>query len=530
MLTRRNGLKAGLATGALLLGRAGEAAAQANRDAVTILVRNDSVGFDPHKVTGRGAAEILFMITDTLVTVEDDQKTVHPLLAKSWTISPDGTTYTFELRDDVTFHNGKPFTAEDVVYSLSRLVDPQTRSPAAWRAGSVRSITAKGPHTVEYVLERPYNELLLQLAQSFGAIIDKANVEAMGNDFGARGLNGTGPFRWGEWRPRDRFVLERNDAYRWGPVIYENRGPARVRQVIWQVIPEESAIVAAIQTGGDITYVAPEWAVEGLKRDPRLSVTEPRVSNYSAFLGLRTNRELTSDMRVRQAMSLSINREELVKSLWFGQAGVGNSYINPGTLDYSEAGKVSYDRARANALLDEAGWVRGADGIRVKDGKRLSPEIVAANTPGWRARLGAIQGYMRAVGIDLRLMMPEPAAAMLRINTSPDYDSYALFQPYGTAGEALMPFHSRNIPAPNRVNWRDAETDALMDAGQVALTEAARAEAYGKVQRIVAEKALVIPLAHEKLFLFVNRRLSDVKVHGIYNCGVYKGLDMRVGR
>ncbi|MEO3475424.1 ABC transporter substrate-binding protein [Roseomonas sp. CAU 1739] len=531
MMKRRDGVKAGLATAALLLGRAGQAAAQANREAVSILVRNDSVGFDPHKVTGRGAAEILFMITDTLVALEDDQKTVHPLLAKSWTISPDGLTYIFELRDDVTFHSGRKMVADDVVFSLNRLVDPATRSPAAWRAGAVKSIRATGPFTVEYILERPYNELLLQLAQSFGAIIDREEVTALGAEYGSRTLNGTGPFRWGEWRPRDRVVLNRHEAYRWGPAIYENRGPALVRQVIWQVVPEESTIVASTMTGGgDITYVAPEWAVDQLRRNPRLTVQEPRVSNYSAFLGLRTNREFTSDVRVRQAMSLCINREELVRTLWFGQAGVGWSYINPGTLDFSEAGRVRFDRAAADVLLDQAGWVRGGDGIRVKDGKRLSPEIIAANTPGWRSRLGAIQGYMRNVGIELRLLMPEPAAAMAQINSSPNYDAYALFQPYGTAGEALMPFHSRNIPAPNRTQWRDQRTDDLLNAGQVALNEADRADAYGKVQGIVADNAVVIPIAHEKLFLFVNQRIAGAKVHGIYNCGVYKGLDLRIAR
>lgn len=528
MIARRTMMGAALASPALL-GRA--ALAQANREAVTILVRNDSVGFDPHKVTGRGAAEILFMVTDTLVALEDNQKTVHPLLARSWTVSPDGTTYTFQIREDVTFHSGRALTAEDVAYSLRRLVAPETRSPAAWRAGPVKSIAATGPHTVEYVLERPYNELLLQLAQSFGAIIDREEVEARGNAFGSTGLNGTGPWRWGEWRPRERFVLNRNDAYRWGPAMYENRSAPAARQVIWQVVLEETNIVAAMASGNaDITYVAPEWGIENLRRDPRLTLAEPRVSNYSAFLGLRTNREFTSDVRVRQAMSLAVDRAELVRTLWFGQAGAADSYINPVTLDWSAEGRVASDRARANALLDEAGWARGSDGIRAKDGKRLSPELIAANTPGWRTRLGAIQGYLRNAGMDLRLLMPEPAAAMSRINASPDYDAYALFQPYGTAGEALMPFHSRNIPAPNRVNWRDSETDRLLDAGQVALDDSGRAAAYAAVQKIVAEKALVIPLAHERLFLFTNRRVSGAKVHGIYNCGIYKGMDLRIAR
>jgi ABC-type transport system substrate-binding protein len=526
-LTRRGALALGAAA---LAGVPEGALAQAqDRETVTILVRNDSVGFDPHRVTGRGAAEILFMLTDTLVTLEDDQRTVRPGLAKSWTVSPDGLTYVFSLREDVVFHNGRKMTAEDVVYSLSRLIAPETRSPAAWRAGAVKSITAKDAHRVEYVLERPYNELLLQLAQSFGAIIDRQEVEALGRDFGVKGLNGTGPFRWGEWLPRDRFTLLRHDAYRWGPPIYENAGPAHVRRIVWRVVPEENTIVASMQTGaGDITYVVPEWAVEQLRRVPRMTVAEPRVSNYSAFLGLRTTREMTADLRVRRAMAMSVNREQLVRGLWFGQAGVAQSFVNPKALDHSPRGDVGYDPAGAARLLDEAGWERRPDGFRYKDGKRLQPEVIAAATPGWRVRLEAIQGFMKEVGIDLKLLLWEPAAAMARINTSPEFDAYALFAPYGTAGEALMAFYSRNMPAPNRVGWNDPRTDALIERGMTALNDADRSAAYAEVQEIVARNALVIPLAHERLFLFSGRRVTGVKVHGIYNCGVYKGLDIRV--
>ena len=516
--------------GAAILAAVPPALSQTPRDAVSILVRNDSVGFDPHRVTGRGAAEVLFMLTDTLVALEDDQKTLHPLLARSWSVSPDGLTYTFNLRDDVKFCSGKPLTADDVVYSLKRLTAPETRSPAAWRAGKVKSITAKNAHTVEYVLERPYNELLLQLAQSFGAIIDKDDVEKQGRDFGVRGLNGTGPFCWGEWRPRSEFTLTRHEAYKWGPAFYENAGPAHVARVVWKVIPEETSIVAAMQTGaGDVTYVAPEWAIEQLKKDPRLTLAMPRVSNYSAFLGMRTNKEMTGDVRVRRAIVHAIDRDELNKRFWFGQARTSETYVSPGTLDWNGDVKATFDPDAANRLLDEAGWAKGADGFRAKDGKRLAPQLIAAGTPGWRTRAEAIQGYLKRVGIDLKILLPEPALAMAQINNSPDYDMYALFAPYGTSGEALMVFHSQSIPAPNRVHWKDAETDRLLDAGQVALTDAARAEAYAKVQRIVAENALTVPLAHEQLFLFSNKqRVTGVKVHGIYNSAIYKGLDMKL--
>lgn len=516
---------------ALSVSAAALAAPAIANDTVTVLVRNDSVGFDPHRVTGRGAAEVLFMMADTLVAVEDDQKTLHPLLAESWTVSPDGLEYVFNIRRDVTFCDGKPLTAEDVAYSLNRLIDPATRSPAAWRLGSVKEIVATDSHTVRYTLERPHNELLLHLAQSFGSIIDRDDVERLGADFGVKGLNTTGPFCWGEWTPRDHFRLTRHEAYTWGPAFYDNQGPAHVETVVWRVVPEEGAILASMQTGaGDISYVMPEWAIEQLSALPNLTVAEPRVSNYSAYLGLRPFREMTSDRRVRQAMNHAVDREALAASMWFGQANPATTLVSPKTIDYSGEVQASYDPDKARALLDEAGWELASDGFRYKDGKRLTPSILAAGTSGWRSRLEAIQGYMKEVGVDLQLQLVEPAAAMSQINTSPEFDGYALFSPYATAGEVLMMFHSANIPAPNRFHWKSEETDAQLTRGQTSLSDAEKSEAYAAVQRTIAEEALLIPLVHERLFLFSTDRVKNVRVHGIYNSALYKGLDIEIVR
>lgn len=498
-------------------------------DTVTVLVRNDSVGFDPHKMTGRGAAEILFMMADTLVAIEDDQKTLHPLLAESWDISDDGLEYTFNIRQGVTFCDGKALTAEDVAFSLNRLINPETRSPAAWRLGSVQEIVATDDYTVRYTLEKPHNELLLHLAQSFGSIIDKDEVERLGADFGVRGLNTTGPFCWGEWVPRDHFRLTRHDAYNWGPAFYDNTGPALVDAVIWRVVPEEGAILASMQTGaGDISYVMPEWAIAQLSSMPNLTVAEPRVSNYSAYLGLRPFREMTSERAVRQAMNMAVDRKALAESMWFGQATPATTLVSPKTIDHSSEVEATYDPDAARDLLEEAGWELASDGFRYKEGKRLSPSILAAGTSGWRSRLEAIQGFMNEVGIDLQLQLVEPAAAMSQINTSPDFDGYALFSPYATAGEVLMMFHSANIPAPNRFHWEDADTDAQLERGQTALSDDEKSEAYAAVQKIIAEEALLIPLVHEKLFLFSTDRVQGVRVHGIYNSALYKGLDIEV--
>ena len=117
------------------------------------------------------------MIQDTMVALDWDGRTAIPYLAKSWTISEDGRTYTFKLRDDVTFCSGKKFTAADVVYSFKRLKDPETKAPYSWRAGNIKELRAPDPYTVEYELNEPYSELLLQLTMYTNAIAAQSTTK-----------------------------------------------------------------------------------------------------------------------------------------------------------------------------------------------------------------------------------------------------------------------------------------------------------------------------------------------------------------
>ena len=143
---------------------------------VTIVREVDSDRYDPHRSTARAGTEVLFMLGDTLVSLDFDMNTIRPGLATSWTVSPDGKTYTFKLRNDVTFCDGKKMTAADVVYSIKRWIDPATRSPVVWRAGPVDDVIAIDDTTVEYRLKAPYSELLYQLAQSFRFLIGLTHV------------------------------------------------------------------------------------------------------------------------------------------------------------------------------------------------------------------------------------------------------------------------------------------------------------------------------------------------------------------
>src|ERR1043166_1676645 len=143
----------------------------------------DAPHYDGQRTTWSPTSDIVNMFQDTVVALDWDGKTAIPYLAKSWDIREDGKLYTFKLRDDVTFCSGKKFTAADVVYSFKRLKDPETKAPYAWRAGDIKEVRAVDPYTVEYELNEPYSELLLQLTMYTNAIHNEDSVEALGKDY-----------------------------------------------------------------------------------------------------------------------------------------------------------------------------------------------------------------------------------------------------------------------------------------------------------------------------------------------------------
>jgi len=332
---------------------------------VTLLRVVDTDRFDPHTSTARAAAEILFMIGDTLVTLDYDLKTVQPGLAESWEISEDGKTYTFNLRDDVTFCSGKPFTAHDVVATINRWLDPETNGVVTWRAGDVDEVVAVDDHTVEYKLNEPYAELLYQMTQHFHTIINVEQAEELGEDFGVTAIDGTGPFCFESWTPRDSTVLTRHEAYNWGPPQF-SYDQAQVDRLVWQMSPEESPRLAAIQTGqADATQYLPFWAIEQLQADPNVHLTQAENYFWTYFVGMKITRENMGEEAVRRAINLAVDTQAIADSIFFGHADVANAYIHPATLDYNEEmdlGQYSYDLDAAATLLDEAGWTMGDDG------------------------------------------------------------------------------------------------------------------------------------------------------------------------
>src|SRR4029079_5869239 len=235
----------------------------------------DAPHYDGQRTTWSPTSDIVNMFQDTLVALDWDGKTAIPYLAHAWTISEDGRTYTFKLRDDVTFCSGKKFTAADVVYSFKRLKDPDTKAPYHWRAGNIKELRATDPYTVEYELNEPYSELLLQLTMYTNAIHNKLSVEHAGKDYGIKGIDGTGPWCFENWQPRTEIVLKRHDAYKWGASRYKTKGPVKFEKLSIKIVPEDSSRVAAMLGGQfDFTNQFPLQFIQQAQAAPTLQAEE----------------------------------------------------------------------------------------------------------------------------------------------------------------------------------------------------------------------------------------------------------------
>lgn len=516
------------AAGVVAIG-AGSALAQGNTLNISRVI--DADRYDPPRSTARSAGDILFMIADTLLSLDYDLKTVKPLLAKSWTVSEDGKTYTFALRDDVKFCDGKPMTADDVVFSLKRWIDPELKSPVRGRAGKVKDIKASDKYTVVYELEEPYSELPFQLTQYFSSIIDKETVAKLGADFGVKGFNGTGPYCWESWIPRQEFAMKRNPHYKWGPDFYQNRGPAHIERVVWKIIPENSARLASIMTNQvHLTQYVPQIALTQAMSAPNLKVVKAESYLWTAYIGFKIDRGFLSDVKVRQAINLAVDQNAIVKNVYFGHAVPAYTPVSPATPDFNEKTLdvvLKYDPEKAKKLLDEAGWKVGADGMRYKDGKKLAPVFYAISGNPTNQLAEFVQGELRKVGIDMQVNLFDATIAWGKLATQ-EFDAYAMSYPYVSVGDAYnLYFRSAAAPTPNRMNWKDPVTDELLAKGTAAISAEERRKYYDQVQMRIQEAAVWLPTIHEELYLTATNRLDGVRAHGIYGCGVYKGLDYK---
>ncbi|MFQ5558290.1 MAG: ABC transporter substrate-binding protein, partial [Acidimicrobiales bacterium] len=322
----------------------------------------------------------LYNIIEPLVKIDSSGEIV-PLLAESWEVSDDGLTYTFDLREGVTFHDGAELTAEDVVFSLDRARGDEIEHPFKAHLEPVASVTAIDDLTVEVALSEFSANFLFFLAQSAGMIFDESDADDL-----ADAPVGTGPFAFREWVRGDHITVEANPDY-WGD-------PPLLDEITYRYIEDPNALNNAM-LAGDIQAIAGVSAPELLDvfaADPAFSV-EVGTTNGEVTMALNNRDEALGDVRVRQALSYAVNRAEIVEGAYFGYGALTGTFAVPTDPYYVDlTDRYPYDPDRAQQLLAEAGF---GDGLTLS--MKLPP-------PSYARRSGEIiQSQLADVGVTLEI-------------------------------------------------------------------------------------------------------------------------------
>jgi glutathione transport system substrate-binding protein len=515
--------------GAALLLPAPFALAAPRTGATLVFARQEETEtLDPHKTTTISSAEVDYLIYDTLTSLDYDN-TVKPGLAEKWEISPDGKTYTFTLRQGVRFHSGKPLTSADVKFTFDRWKTVRG-SPTAFNIAPVESVETPNPRTVVLRLKEPFSILLINLAGYAASILNQEFTQRLGDDYGtgAGKVDGTGPFILREWVRNDRLVLARNPNYTWGPPVYKNQGPAKLDGVVFRTIVEDAPRVAAVEVGeAHFTPSIPPPQVARLTRDGRVKIIRYTDMN-TAFIGFKLGKKPLDDVKVRIAINHGINKPEIIAGVYYGLAEEAYGPLAPNTpgwwKDVTKAG-YRYNPSKAKRILDEAGWTQRAVGqTREKDGRPLSILFMYSPGPENESLVNLVQAQLSGIGVEVRPQRLEWTAFLAALRAG-QHDMFLINVRYVTADVLYFYFHSKQRPAPNRFDWVDPETDRLLELSRSSVKEEERLDAYRKLQRIVVENAIWVPLVHQKRVVMASPKLEIPRMHANV---LYKMLDLEL--
>jgi peptide/nickel transport system substrate-binding protein len=432
--------------------------------------------FQPHVATDSAALSLIQFVYQRLADASPIDGQPRPSLADSWEMAGDGVTYTFHLNPNATWHDGQPVTADDVVFSFDSILDEQSLSTRTSRvAPALASYRAIDETTIEMVGFAPSATFLEDTAMQVYIlprhVWQDVPVGEWGSDPGGTGTDpsrvvGSGPFRFVEWVINDHVTLERNADY-WNP----DEMPV-LDQFIRRVFPEESSKVAAVQTGGAEIISVSSSQVDALQEaNPDLTVTSyPTLSFMHYYCNLDPEKSpFFSDVRVRQAMMYALDRQLIADTIYQGYAQPATGTQPELSVAYrpDEITTVyTYDPEKAKALLDEAGWVEGSDGIREKDGVRFSFETMfSESSQNYANQIPYMQQAWREVGIEQNpAAMPFPS--IVDLANAGDFDMVMGGFTWNVNGDQSVMYACDSAPPQgyNRMgycNERFDELDAL---------------------------------------------------------------------
>jgi peptide/nickel transport system substrate-binding protein len=456
---------------------------------------------DPHGAVSSWVANQYYTLYDTLLWRGPNQD-IYPGLAKDWEVSEDGKTYTFYLRDDVTFHDGTPFNAEAVKFNFDRM-KAETAVRAIGRAaahdliGPYESTEVIDEFTVALHFSESYPAFLDALSSHFLCIVSPTAVEKWGEDFPEHPV-GTGPFMLEKYVLGEQLTVMRNPDYNWAPSFMDHQGPAYLDKVTHLFVEEATTRISVLETGE--VHISSEPSAEDALRladDPNYEFISGPMPGQGHVMFPNVTKYPTDDIKVRQALIYATDKEKLVQIVWQDFQAPAYGPLTGATPGYNPAVETmySYDPEKAKALLEEAGWTVGSDGIRVdKDGNRLHLLLQAGPRTDTQEAYEFLQALYKDVGIEIEIRVLE-MAAYNDACTAGEPEICPLYWGFSDPGELSIMFHSDN--AGTGFNWgqiKDPKVDQLLLEGLRETDEKKRMDIYGELQVYIMEQAYVVPL------------------------------------
>ena len=443
---------------------------------------------DPHASYTTATMNVYLHMFDGLLH-RDADLVIKPALATAWR-SVDDNTWEFDLRRGVTFHDGSPFTAEDVKFSFERVFNPAFKSPLVPNVNAVTRVDVMDPHRVRLITKSPYPILPARL--TVFPIVPAKYVRDRGDAEFRRRPVGTGPYRFVEWIKDDHLTLEANPTW-WG-------GRPRIARITFRPIPESATRVAALQAGNvDIVTNVPPDVVADLGKHPRLEVASvPSERVIFIHINVKLGGP-TADRRVRQALNYGVNKKALIRFVLGGFGVQVPAPITPQHFGFDpNLAPYPYDPERAKALLTEAGFPGGFDTtLYVPTGRYLKDRELGE----------AIAGQLGRVGVRTKLATPEwgtYAQLATSYKIGPLYLLGWSSQTYDADGVLFSTLYTGNPWSP----YSNKELDALLLAARGSLDPEARKRHYQKALALIREEAPMIFLHRQVDVYGVSKRVA----------------------
>lgn len=483
----------------------GEAADSEYKDTLVFAMNTDVQSMDPQIQNDTTSEQVVKMLYNTLLKFQDDGTVVGDL-AESWSVSEDKLTWTFNLKQGVKFHNGKELTSADVKATFDRALNAE--------AGGLRTteiikmftaVEAPDPYTVTITTDAPYGPMESLMCNMSLGIMDADYIEQYGLDLGtsAEGENGTGPFKVVSWERDQEIVVERFDDY-FGT-------PAKLKTVVYTIIPEAASRVIALETGEvDVIDKPTDEDLARLEADTEnfTVLRKPTISQRLFRFGC--NDPIISNTKVRQAIVYAIDRQAIIDALFTGSGYPSTAPLAPVTFGYSDLGEIEQDLELAKSLLAEAGYPDGFD-TKIVTTERYQNGIELAEI---------ISQQLAEIGINAEIEVWEWSALSASWNgiTADEFDQPIFIMGAGPsmrdADGGLRGLYTTSETGLNDRNYgfySNAEVDALIEQGMQETDQQKRVEIYKEAMEILYRED---PVAFW-LFDMYGLAITSSKVEGV---------------